>query len=233
MNINIQRLEIVARGLMALPTQVVFVGGATSSLYTDVKGAEFRPTDDIDCIVEVLSKFQFTELSEQLRACGFKHDTRAEAPICRWIYSDIIVDVMPLVEEILGFSNRWYEQGYKHREQYELPSGAVIHILPLAYFIATKLEAFNSRGHNDCRGSSDIEDILLVIDGCQEWEAKVAKSDIGVGEYLQKEFQLLLGRDDFREAAFGCISPHEASRAEKIVRRLERFCSTTPSDEKK
>jgi hypothetical protein len=30
------------------------------------------------------------------------------APICRWIYQDIKVDVMPTDENVLGFNNQWY-----------------------------------------------------------------------------------------------------------------------------
>ena len=30
------------------------------------------------------------------------------APLCRWVNAGTILDVMPLDERILGFSNRWY-----------------------------------------------------------------------------------------------------------------------------
>jgi hypothetical protein len=45
---------------------------------------------------------------ERLRALGFLEDTSEGAPLCRWVHSGTILDVMPLDEKILGFSNRWY-----------------------------------------------------------------------------------------------------------------------------
>jgi hypothetical protein len=52
---NIDMIEIVAAGLRELCDQVVFVGGATTSFYIDdPASAEMRPTDDVDCVVEIL-----------------------------------------------------------------------------------------------------------------------------------------------------------------------------------
>jgi two-component system response regulator HydG len=30
------------------------------------------------------------------------------APVCRWLFDDLVVDVMSALERVLGFSNRWY-----------------------------------------------------------------------------------------------------------------------------
>jgi len=38
-----------------LHEDVVFVGGATVSLYADLKATESRPTDDVDIIIELAS----------------------------------------------------------------------------------------------------------------------------------------------------------------------------------
>lgn len=35
-------------------------------------------------------------------------DSRRDAPVRRWARQSVILDVMPLAEEILGLSNRWY-----------------------------------------------------------------------------------------------------------------------------
>jgi hypothetical protein len=53
------------------------------------------------------SKTTHARLVESLRAKGFANDTSKGAPICRWIFNDIKVDVMPTDSEILGFSNKW------------------------------------------------------------------------------------------------------------------------------
>ena len=52
MSKNIEMLMEVAKGLKDLKEDVVFVGGATASLYfQEAKSLEIRPTDDVDCIV--------------------------------------------------------------------------------------------------------------------------------------------------------------------------------------
>jgi predicted nucleotidyltransferase len=226
MNTNIERLEIVAAGLGPLLNQAVFVGGATASLYIDSKGApDVRPTEDVDCIVEVRSKKHFDELSSELRRNGFANDSRTGAPICRWIYKNVTVDVMPLASDILGFSNRWYDQGYKESEEYSLPSGTKIKILSLAYFIATKLEAFHSRGQNDYRGSSDIEDIVLVIDGCSDCANKLMLAPEDVRVFLREQFSAVSQNPDFIDATYGCLNRSERARVEKILAQIQKFCS--------
>ena len=48
-------------------------------------------------------------------------------PLCRWRTDDLVLDVMPPIEEVLGFSNRWYPSAIEHRLHTVLPSGAVLH----------------------------------------------------------------------------------------------------------
>lgn len=79
-------LQTVANGLGELKDEMVFVGGAVAELYVNNPAAsEIRPTVDIDCVVEISSRLQFSRLEENLRARGFKNDTSDGAPICNWI----------------------------------------------------------------------------------------------------------------------------------------------------
>ena len=39
---------------------------------------------------------------------------REDAPTCRWFAKDLIVDLMPVDPEILGFSNKWYGPAVAH-----------------------------------------------------------------------------------------------------------------------
>jgi len=66
---NIVRLRAVASALNELNERVVFVGGATLSLYaTDPATSEIRPTDDIDVVIEVATYAEFTsKIEERLR----------------------------------------------------------------------------------------------------------------------------------------------------------------------
>lgn len=56
MNEQIYMLQKVAAVLAAVPQTVVFTGGATISLYLDdVSAPDIRPTDDVDCVLTLLS----------------------------------------------------------------------------------------------------------------------------------------------------------------------------------
>lgn len=61
---NIVRIKAVNNALQELREQVVFVGGATVSLYADRTIFEVRPTDDIDVIIEILNYNQRPQLSK-------------------------------------------------------------------------------------------------------------------------------------------------------------------------
>jgi hypothetical protein len=94
---NIAMLQLVANGLGHLRDEVVFVGGCAAELYAEEPGlSDIRATQDVDCIVEISSYTQLGNLEEELRKLKFSHDTSEGAPVCRWIYSGIKVDVMPL-----------------------------------------------------------------------------------------------------------------------------------------
>lgn len=113
---NIDMLKTVAAGLGNLKDKVVFVGGAVAELYADNPAAsDIRPTLDVDCIIEMSSRTKYAKLEEELRAKGFSNDNSPGAPICRWIYKSLKVDVMPTDEKILGFSNKWYIVGIRNK----------------------------------------------------------------------------------------------------------------------
>lgn len=68
---NIKMLQTVANGLGELKDEMVFVGGAVAQLYADNPAAsEIRPTIDVDCVIEIRSKYQFAQLEENIRARG-------------------------------------------------------------------------------------------------------------------------------------------------------------------
>ena len=109
MNPQILMLETVARVLSQVRTTIVFTGGATISLYLDeVAAPDIRPTDDVDCVVEITSRAEYYNFSNLLRTLGLQETTELGAPLCRWQYEGISIDVMPCDESVLGFSNRWY-----------------------------------------------------------------------------------------------------------------------------
>jgi len=176
---NIEMIQEVAKALQELNNDVVFVGGTTVALYLNSETAgEIRPTDDVDVIIEIFSAAKYSALSEKLLGLKFSPDLSKNAPICRWKYLGIIVDIMPLDEKVLGFSNKYYKSGFKHKEELKLPNGTTIFILPLAYFLATKLEAFFNRGAKDPRFSKDLEDIVALLSEAKYFNAVFEFDDL-------------------------------------------------------
>ncbi|MEM7109840.1 MAG: hypothetical protein AAF519_16565 [Bacteroidota bacterium] len=57
--------------------------------------------------------------------------------------------------------------------------------MPVSLFLATKWEAFKSRG-NDPRMSPDFEDIIYVIDNNQEVIEDIIQTDMYVQDFLKK-----------------------------------------------
>ena len=102
---NITRIKAVCEALGEMTQSVLFVGGATVSLYTDRPATEVRPTDDVDILVELVHYSGYAAIEEQLRKKGFVNDQESGI-ICRFKIQGIIVDVMPTSSTVLGFTNK-------------------------------------------------------------------------------------------------------------------------------
>jgi hypothetical protein len=111
-SINIVHFRAVANTLRELNQTVVFVGGATVSLYAGKAAPESRPTDDVDVIVELASYGEYEHLEDRLRSVGFVNDTESGV-VCRYKIHGLTVDIMPTHPVALGFNNRWYSDGLK------------------------------------------------------------------------------------------------------------------------
>ena len=188
---NIVRIKAVANALNELNKKVVFVGGATISLYPDRKVFDVRPTDDVDVIIEILSYAERAKLEEKLRLIGFTHDTESSV-VCRYKIEGIIVDMMPTNDPSIGFTNIWYPEGFEQAVDYLIDEGNTIKILSAPYLIATKLEAHKSRGNNDGRTSHDFEDIIYVLENRSSIWTEMMNANDSVKNYLQQEIQNLL-----------------------------------------
>lgn len=197
-HINIVRIKAVANRLAELKEKVVFVGGATISLYPDRPILEPRPTYDVDVIIEILNYIDRAKLEKKLRAIGFAHDIESGFT-CRYIIQGIIVDIMPTNDSSIGFTNKWYSEGFKEAVEYKIDERNVIQILAAPYFIATKLEAFKGRGGCDGRTSQDFEDIIYVLENREIIWEEIINSKQTVKDYLQTEFRTLLNNPNLFE----------------------------------
>lgn len=195
---NITRIRAVSNALGDLRNEVVFVGGATVSLYADRIATEVRPTDDVDILLEITTRAHFAQVEERLRSAGFKNDTTAKF-IGRYLLEGFVVDVMPMEKSILGFLNRWYVEGYHTAFEYYIDDQNPIRIFTAPYFIASKLEAFNARGKGDGRTSTDFEDIVFVLENRRSIWQEMKEADETIRAYLLNEFKALRANHYIRE----------------------------------
>jgi len=219
---NLDMLQLAADGLGPLLEDVVFVGGcAAGMLITDPAAPPTRETMDVDVIVELASSHDYHMLSEQLRQRGFREDQSDGAPMCRWLFRSVKVDVMPTDEAILGFSNRWYADAMLSARNIRLPAGMNIRMVTAPLFLATKLEAFYGRGNGDYMASHDLEDLIAVLDGRGSIVSEV-KDAGAVSSYLAKAFGYLLALDEFHDA-LPCHLPADVASQMRIAILLERM----------
>ena len=163
--------------------------------------------------MSLLSRADYYALSEQLRDRGFSEDISEDAPLCRWRHDQIILDVMPTDESILGFGNRWYEPAMEHANSVLLPTGQSIRLISSPYFLMTKLEAVKGRGAGDYQQSHDMEDIVAVLDGRPEILEEIKLAEPGLLRELSHQFTELLKQQRFVDAVSGHMPPDEASQA--------------------
>jgi predicted nucleotidyltransferase len=205
-------------------SDLVFVGGTvTSLLVTDEGAGAPRTTLDVDAIAEITSYAEYAAFGERLRALGFSEDTSEGAPLCRWVQDDTVLDVMPLDEHILGFSNRWYRAAMDAAVVQELHGGLSVRVVTAPYFLATKIEAFRGRGRGDFAVSHDLEDLVFVIDGRSSIVDDVRGQAEPLREYLRVQFREFLRTPAFVDALPGYLMPDAASqdRLGLVLRRIE------------
>lgn len=216
---NTEMLAEIANGLGPLREKVVFVGGSTVALYlTDPGAPGIRPTEDVDCVIEVVTKAGYYKLEEQLRGLGFKHAVEENAPICRWHYKGLTADIMPTEGSVLNFKNIWYPDGYANAEEVKLPGGQTVRIFSLPYFLSSKIEAFRDRGHGDFLLSSDMEDIIAVLDGAEGIDPKILAAPKSVREYLKDKFASFLADERFLESLEGNLVSPSGTSSGRVAR---------------
>lgn len=216
-------LSKIAQGLGEMVEEVVFVGGSVAELYADDPAStDIRATLDVDCVVEISSRLKYYELEERLRMKKFHNDTTPGAPVCRWRYDDLIVDVMPIDDNILGFSNQWYRGGVEHKSKTTLPDGIEVYIFTAPYYLGAKFEAVVSRGGSDLRISHDFEDIIYILDNTTDIVAQIATSELDLREYLSDQFAQLLSNSNIEEA-IECALPYGAEERVGYIIDILRY----------
>lgn len=227
-NPNLDILLLAVDRLVELTDEIVFLGGCTTGLLiTDPAAPPVRETRDVDVIVEVASYVEYNQLSKKLREKQFREDQSEDAPLCRWVTEDVVLDVMPTDSDILGFTNTWYRDAMNTAVEYELSNEKKIRVVTAPYFLATKIEAFEGRGKGDYLLSHDLEDLVAVIDGRVELIDEINEAEKELKEFLIDKIKSLYNNARFIESLPGKLPGDKASqeRLPIIEERIKKIAS--------
>jgi predicted nucleotidyltransferase len=205
---------------------MVLVGGTAAGLLITDPGADpVRPTIDVDMIVEATNWSEYERLALELRSIHFTQPGLEGDPICRWRSGVDLLDLMPIDERVLGFSNRWYRTAFQSALRCKLPSGASIRHIDGPHFLATKLEAYASRGEHDPVTSHDVEDLVRVVDGRPALLDELRNSTEDLRAAVESGLQPILRDRFFIEALAGYFGPDGNSRATRALQRLRALAA--------
>ena len=220
---NVQSVELVAAALGELCDELVLVGGCAASLLIDAPTAPPpRVTYDVDLIAVVAALSNYHALEKKFALRGFERDMSPDAPICRWRIGAIAVDLMPTDASVLGFSNRWYAEAAATATRLTLPSGTAIKLISAPAFLATKFEAFRSRGKGDLLLSHDFEDIINVVEGRLSVVEEVGACSAALKSYLARQFANVIAAADFANVLPGLVAFDDlhGQRLERVRQRI-------------
>ncbi|MGF1587186.1 MAG: nucleotidyl transferase AbiEii/AbiGii toxin family protein [Bacteroidales bacterium] len=220
---NRKAIHKIALALGEMNDQVIYVGGATLSLYiNDPAADDVRSTKDVDISLAIASFAELEAIRKELTRKGFKQSVEDDI-ICRFRYEDVKVDVMSTKAVGWAPANPWFAPGFVQKETIEIEDQK-IHILPLPYFLASKFAAFNDRGAKDPRLSHDFEDIVFLLDNRTDIVEQLAKAPDDVMPYLAGQFERLLDDSVMQEATLGnLIYETREERFQRIIACIKQI----------
>lgn len=220
--INREIIKKVARALGELNDEVIYVGGATVSLYiNDPAADDVRPTKDIDISLSVATINELEQIREKLISKGFTQSAELDV-ICRFKLDDILVDVMNTKAISWAPANPWFKVGFKNLETIKI-DGFVIQIMPLTSFLASKYAAYDERGGDDPRFSHDIEDITYILDNRTDWHHILqTEKNKKLKLFLVERLKLIKNNRVFQEAILSNLFKETAEeRLNLILQKID------------
>ena len=214
--------------LKDLPFTFAFLGGSVLSLLvTDPAADAIRVTKDVDVLMGIRTRREYHRLDRMLEQIGFKHDLREDAPICRWIYEDLTIDVLPIREEVLGWNSKWFERALDEARTIKC-NGRPVRIISAPYFVALKLEAFEDRGKRDFFMSTDFEDVICLFNGRAGIVEEIAACET-LRSGLAVKFAEYLACRDLEDAVEGFVQTEDnpSLRKDTILSRFRRVAALT------
>lgn len=218
----------IADALNDFPHAFVLVGGAAVPFLLTDPVVSARSTKDFDIVVRIATRGEYYDVERWLRNHGFTETE--EGPICRWKLDSYLVDVMPTSEEVLGFSNQWYETVLDSAIDHELEEGVSIPVAAAPSFIGAKIEAFRNRGDDDYYASPDLEDIVTVLNGRPEIVEEFGATSNALLSYVAAAFEDWLGNRTFKNALPGHL-PHTEPGADRTDIVKNRMTGTIEQSE--
>ena len=221
----IVKLDAKLRGV---PFEFAFLGGSVLTLLiTDKSVDAIRVTKDVDIVMNIRTRKEYHLADSELELRGFRHDTREDAPICRWILDDVTVDMLPIREDVLGWKSRWFEESLVVAETVQVGNNLVRIITP-PYFVALKLEAFEERGHKDFLASTDFEDVICLANGRESLVKEIMDCENLRGGIARK-FRDYLAYPELEDAVDGFVQTESDSenRKRRIMEAFKALSSLT------
>ncbi len=194
-------------------------GGIVQFLITDPAAPPASLTKDVDAVIEIASYGDYAEIEAGLRIAGFEQSFQDKAAIIAWYWKGRRLDILPHKPfPLIATINRWFPWVLEDSVRFEVLPGQFAWIASAPSFLATKFEAFFSRGGGDYVGSKDIEDILAIVDGRPELARELTVAPREVSDFLRKCFSDLLSNHAFLDSMHYLIP--DTDRESILVERL-------------
>lgn len=216
---NLETLGRVVDKLGSLHQDFVFVGGIVNGLYVTVPLTPGpRPTIDVDVVCEAATYTGYARIGRALADAGFRQGASTGDPPFRWRHGPDVLDVIPVGEDVLGFTNRWYERGIADPWFVELDNGGPkIKLFTPPYHLAAKLAAYADRGADDPFASPDLEDIVGLFANRPELVAEVEQADSEVSTWIREGLRRALPAGRQVELLAGHLPPGLPREALDVV----------------
>lgn len=211
---------------------IVFIGGATVSLHFDQASTlDVRSTRDVDFLIDVVSLAQYQKICQKIASCGFKQSA-APSPhgddlICRYASPDglLIIDILPVDTTMLGWkASAWFAETMKQAEEHLLPNGARILRATPVNLVATKLEAYLSRGQQDLLASKDAADIINLFAGRNALVTEIIAANPDKRNFIQEGMTILYRNRDFAYLLQSELNMLPAATVHAVDKQIGYFC---------
>lgn len=209
---GLELLRAVIRDLGTFHDRMVFTGGLVLALYLERRPTfRIRPTVDADAVVACASHREWLGLQADLGRIGVVPLAGdPDAPICRMrTAGGYLLDLMPSDPDVLGFGNRWFQQGFDRAVTADIGEGLTIRVFPAPLYFAAKAEAYRGRGSQDPWTSHDLEDILTLLACRPSLAGEVARVDELLSAYLAEVARQILELERIDELIHGNIGECE------------------------